>query len=40
MKKAFMLLGVLAILAGCNTFQGVGKDVKRAGEAIENAARR
>jgi predicted small secreted protein len=25
-------------LAGCNTFQGIGKDIKTAGEKIEDAA--
>jgi predicted small secreted protein len=32
-----MLLG-LASLVGCNTVQGIGKDIKRGGEAIEKAA--
>ncbi|MGD9786685.1 MAG: entericidin A/B family lipoprotein [Sulfuricellaceae bacterium] len=26
-------------LAGCNTVQGVGKDIKKGGEAIEKAAK-
>lgn len=26
-------------LAGCNTLEGFGKDVKKGGEAIERAAR-
>lgn len=30
----------LFLLAGCNTIQGAGKDLKRAGEKIEEAARR
>ena len=32
---------ILAALfaAGCNTIQGVGKDVKKGGEAIEKAAK-
>jgi predicted small secreted protein len=36
-----LLLAVfaLALLSGCNTLQGVGKDVKKAGEKIEDAAR-
>lgn len=25
-------------LSACNTFQGVGKDIKKGGEAIEKAA--
>ncbi len=35
------LLGALVCvvaLAACNTFEGVGKDVKKAGQAIEKAA--
>jgi predicted small secreted protein len=33
----FALLAVVA-LAGCNTVEGVGKDIKKGGEAIEKAA--
>jgi predicted small secreted protein len=29
----------LAVLSGCNTLEGVGKDVKEAGKAIEKAAK-
>ena len=36
--KLFIASAIL-LLAGCNTVQGVGKDVKKAGEAIEKAAR-
>ena len=36
------LLAVFAALAlnGCNTMQGVGKDLKQGGEAIERAAKK
>ena len=40
------ILGMLALasfaiaLAGCNTVQGVGKDVQKAGEKIEDAAKK
>jgi predicted small secreted protein len=34
-----LLLSALA-LAGCNTVQGVGKDVRKVGEVVENAAKR
>lgn len=27
------------VLAGCNTVEGVGKDIKKGGEAIEKAAK-
>ena len=41
MKKAFLLIAaVIALaLAGCNTVQGVGKDVQKAGSAVEKAAK-
>lgn len=32
------LLVCVAVLAACNTVEGVGKDVKQAGQAIEKAA--
>lgn len=32
-----LLLGVLGLTA-CNTVSGVGKDIKKGGEAIEKAA--
>jgi len=32
------LLVCIALLAACNTVEGVGKDVKKAGQAIEKAA--
>jgi len=39
MKKLFALLVALVILAGCNTVQGIGKDVRKAGSAVENVAK-
>ena len=40
MKKAAALCLALAFtLAGCNTVQGIGQDVQRAGNALERAAR-
>ena len=33
-----MMLAVLAVLAGCNTIEGMGKDVKKGGEKIEDTA--
>jgi entericidin B len=35
---AAALAATLAFLGGCNTVEGVGKDVKAGGAAIENAA--
>ncbi|MBL7031708.1 MAG: entericidin A/B family lipoprotein [Nitrospira sp.] len=39
-KTAVILLLVfcMAVLAGCNTMQGLGKDIKSAGESLEDAA--
>ncbi|KGK42799.1 entericidin [Nitrincola sp. A-D6] len=41
MKKqsiVFLLLMAAFVLSGCNTVEGVGKDVQRGGEALEDAA--
>jgi entericidin B len=35
----FSLIAVLA-LSGCNTMEGIGKDVKQGGEAVERAAKK
>lgn len=37
-KFAVSLIGFVCVLAGCNTVEGVGKDVKATGQAIEKAA--
>ena len=37
MKAISLLLAVL-FLAGCNTVEGIGKDLKKGGEKIEKAA--
>jgi predicted small secreted protein len=38
MKKLLLLIAACSLLSACNTMQGVGKDIKKAGEAIEGAA--
>jgi predicted small secreted protein len=38
MKKLLAMVGALVMLAGCNTIEGIGKDVKKGGEVIEKAA--
>ena len=40
MKRLFFLAmaGALALIAGCNTVEGAGKDIKAGGRAIERAA--
>ena len=40
MKKLFACPAVLAVLAGCNTIAGMGKDISNAGDSIENAAKK
>ncbi|MFC0350813.1 entericidin A/B family lipoprotein [Undibacterium danionis] len=42
MKKITLLFTLMMMfaLAGCNTVQGFGKDVKKAGEAVENAGKK
>ena len=37
-RIAFIFLAAL-FLAGCNTVEGMGKDIKKGGEAIEKSAR-
>ena len=38
LKKIAMIVVTLSVLAACNTMQGLGEDVKHAGQSIENAA--
>ncbi len=42
MKTIALLLvsGVLMVLAGCNTVKGVGQDLQKAGESIENSVKK
>ncbi len=39
MKKALLFVAIAFALVGCNTVQGVGKDVQKAGSAVERAAK-
>ena len=39
MRALIAVLAAVAFLAGCNTVQGVGKDVQKAGSAVEDAAK-
>jgi entericidin B len=48
MKKLIAALTIMAyaavlsasgMLAGCNTFEGAGKDIERGGEKLQNSAR-
>ena len=41
MKKvliALLTVGFLTVLTGCETMKGLGKDIQKAGEAIEDTA--
>ena len=40
MKTIATLLALAFVLAGCNTVAGIGKDVQRAGGAVEDAAKK
>ncbi len=42
MKKfsALIALSLLVFLTGCNTVKGVGQDLQKAGEKIEDAAKK
>ncbi len=40
MKTLLSLLAAALVLAGCNTVQGLGKDISKAGDVIENAAKK
>jgi entericidin A len=39
-STAIVLAVFIAVAAGCNTVQGVGKDVQKAGEKIEDVAKK
>jgi len=40
MKKIFVMTMCALVLTACNTVQGIGKDVKKAGEAVENVGKK
>lgn len=40
MNKLFTLVLCVLFLAGCNTVQGFGQDVKKVGEKMESAAKK
>ncbi len=40
MKKLVLLIAAAWVLSACNTIQGMGKDVQKAGEAVEHAAKK
>ena len=42
LKTATLVLaaGALLVLVGCNTVQGMGKDIQKAGSSIEDASKK
>lgn len=37
-QVAIAILGFSTLLCGCNTMEGAGKDIQRAGKALEKSA--
>jgi len=37
MLKHFVLIVLVIVISGCNTIQGVGKDIEKAGEAVQKS---
>jgi predicted small secreted protein len=40
MRRLFFLTLIVAVLAGCNTVQGLGKDLEQGGEALQRAGKK
>ncbi|MEY4369570.1 MAG: hypothetical protein RL564_1520 [Pseudomonadota bacterium] len=40
MKKSVVLIMAIALLAGCNTINGLGKDVEKLGEKVQGASKK
>ena len=40
MRNLLLVVAAMFVLAACNTIDGIGKDIKKAGESIEDAARK
>jgi predicted small secreted protein len=40
MKKIAFLVVVLSLLAGCNTINGIGKDVEKLGEKVQGVSKK
>ena len=38
MLKLFVLIAVLVTITGCNTLNGMGKDIEKAGEAVQKTS--
>jgi len=40
LKNMLLIAAALFVLTACNTVDGLGKDIKNAGESIEDAAKK
>ena len=40
MKRLLALITIAALLGGCNTMAGMGQDVQKGGEKMEDAAKK
>jgi predicted small secreted protein len=40
MKQVIALIALAFVLAGCNTVRGVGQDIQKAGEKIEDSSKK
>jgi entericidin B len=36
---SFVIAALLVVLTGCNTVQGIGKDIEKGGEVIQKATK-
>lgn len=39
MTKYVVLIALMMAVAGCNTIHGVGKDIEKAGEAVQKSTK-
>jgi predicted small secreted protein len=39
-KNLLLIAAAMFVLAACNTIDGIGKDIRKAGESIEDAAKK
>ena len=39
LKKGFFSVVIVTTLSACNTIQGIGKDIEKSGEAIQQSAK-
>jgi entericidin B len=37
MTKIIMLIALMMAISGCNTINGMGKDIEKAGEAVQKS---